>query len=134
VPFREKIKTIHVVPVAASLTVLLKDRLKLLAEQGFETIGFTSYYYDEAEAIKKSGIPYLNSKYLTRKFNLLQDLKFLWESYRVFRREKPGWPGFLLWSILPGGFFSKRSTPGGAKSRSLSWKDAWRGSVIFFSR
>ncbi|MBI5887860.1 MAG: glycosyltransferase family 4 protein [Deltaproteobacteria bacterium] len=81
-------KTIHVTPAAISLNVLLKDRLMIMAGQGFEVAGFSTPDNHSAE-FEKSGFRFIASRHLTREFSVIKDFLFFMECYRVFRRERP---------------------------------------------
>lgn len=83
-----KIKTINVTPAPESLLVFLSDRLKMLQLNNFKIIGF-SYHDSRLDKFNKLGFEIIKSDHLTRSFNILEDLKFFIESYKVFKREKP---------------------------------------------
>ena len=84
----KKIKTIHVTPAPESLLVFLRSRLKILEGNNFKNIGY-SYYNSSLDKFKESGFDVIRSNYLSRVFNFLDDLKFVVESYKVFKKEKP---------------------------------------------
>jgi len=81
-------KTIHVTPAAISLNVLLKDRLRLLSSYGFHVVGFTSPENNSGE-FERCGFRLIESRHLTRAFDLAADFRYFVECYRVFRQEKP---------------------------------------------
>ncbi|MFC1769923.1 glycosyltransferase family 4 protein [Nitrospirota bacterium] len=87
-------KTMHVTPAAASLEVLLKSRLCILMDRGYEVVGFSSSDglgkdVDPLGIFHVSGFKYIESNHLTRKFNILSDIKFMLEAYIFFRKERP---------------------------------------------
>lgn len=81
-------KIIHITPAAISLNILLKDRLKIISEHGFEIIGFSTDDKDGRE-FQSAGFRFIPSSYLTRQFSIIKDIHFFLECYKVFKKEKP---------------------------------------------
>ncbi len=81
-------KSIHITPAASSLNILLKDRLKIISEYGFEIIGFSTDD-KEGKEFESAGFRFVPSQYLTRKFSIIKDIGFFIECYKVCKKEKP---------------------------------------------
>lgn len=81
-------KTVHISPASISLNILLKDRLKIISEHGFEIIGFSTNDKDGKE-FQSGGFKFIPSQHLTRQFSITKDIRFFFECYKIFKREKP---------------------------------------------
>lgn len=81
-------KLLRVTTVPESLATLLKGQHNFMRNHGFEVIGVSSpgHFLDEvAEKEKIRTVPLL----MTRAITPLQDLKSLWQFYRLCKKEKP---------------------------------------------
>lgn len=84
----KSIKTMHVTPASISLEVLLKSRFKIMTSKHFEVVGYSTTDASGAK-FKNSGFGFVGSKYLTRRFDIAEDMRFFWESFKTFKKEKP---------------------------------------------
>jgi glycosyltransferase involved in cell wall biosynthesis len=81
---RSKICIITTIDI--SLDKLFPDFYPLLIERGYDVIGISAKG-PYSEKLRKFGIKVINVP-MTRSFTVLQDLKCIWQLYRIFRRER----------------------------------------------
>ena len=84
----EKIKTLHITSAPQSLDVFLKSRLEILEAHNFKSIG-CSYYDNSLKNFADSGFDIIPLLHMTRSFNLIEDIKLFFETYRIVKKEKP---------------------------------------------
>jgi glycosyltransferase involved in cell wall biosynthesis len=79
-------KVAHVTSVAVSLRYLLLKQIQSIQAEGYEVVGISTPGADasimEAEGVAHIPVP------ISRNISPIQDLKSLWQLYRVMRREK----------------------------------------------
>lgn len=92
---KDKKKVIRVAALSDSLRILLKGQLNYLNTH-FEIIGVGSGLESSKELAKDEGIKTIPLR-IERKISPVQDLKSLYNLYRLFRKEKP----FIVHSITP---------------------------------
>ncbi len=89
-------KLIRVATVPVSLSGLLQGQLKFMS-QHYEVIGVSSAAGDILESVTETeGIKVIPVE-MTRKITPFQDLKAVYQLYKVFKKEKP----FIVHSITP---------------------------------
>ncbi|OYX19152.1 MAG: glycosyltransferase family 1 protein [Algoriphagus sp. 32-45-6] len=81
-------KLIRITTVPLSLKLLLAGQMKFMSQNGFEVIAVSSdgreiSHVTKHEAIRHEVIPF------TRKITPIQDLKCIYQLFRLFRKEKP---------------------------------------------
>lgn len=82
-----KIKIAHITTIDISMRYLLLNQLRSIQQAGYEVIGVSSPG-PEVSAIKAAGIRHIPVRMSRKPFTPLQDLKALWQLYRVIRRER----------------------------------------------
>lgn len=91
----DKKKLIRVAAVPQSLKILLKGQLKFL-NQYYEVIGVSSQGELLSDVMEDEGIRVKDIE-ISRKINLIKDLKSLFKLYRFFKKEQPT----IVHSITP---------------------------------
>lgn len=91
----EKIKIIRTATISVSLNSLLKGQLKFLNEY-FNVVAVSGYNEKLEEVQQREGVKIVDIP-MSRKINLLQDLKSLFNLYFYFKKEKPT----IVHSITP---------------------------------
>ncbi|MCU0400342.1 MAG: glycosyltransferase family 4 protein [Algoriphagus sp.] len=81
-------KLIRITTVPISLKLLLSGQMKFMKEQGWEVIMVSAAGREAEYAVKNEGVRHEVVPF-TRKITPLQDLKCIWELYRLFRKERP---------------------------------------------
>lgn len=85
---KNKIKLIRITTVPISLKILLKGQHHFMAKNGFDVLGVSSMGSELMEVKNDEGID-VRVVAMSRKITPLKDLKSLWASYRLFKKEKP---------------------------------------------
>jgi len=80
------IKIVHITTVDLSLRYLLLNQLRSIQEAGYEVVGISSPGL-EVPAIEAAGIRHISVRMTRNPFTPFQDLRALWQLYRIFRRE-----------------------------------------------
>jgi glycosyltransferase involved in cell wall biosynthesis len=81
-------KLIRITTVPLSLSGLLQGQLKFMTKH-FEVIGVSSNIKDQLDMVSKlENIPTVAIN-MTRKITPINDLKAVWQLYRLFKKEKP---------------------------------------------
>lgn len=81
-------KLIRITTVPISLKVLLKGQHRFMKYQGFDVLGVSSSGNELEEVKNQEEIP-VYALEMTRTISPLQDLKSLWNFYKLCRKEKP---------------------------------------------
>jgi len=81
------VKVAHITTIDMSLRYLLLNQLRSLQQAGYEVVGISSPGL-EVPAIEAAGIQHISVIMTRNPFTPLQDLRALWQLYRVFRRER----------------------------------------------
>jgi glycosyltransferase involved in cell wall biosynthesis len=82
-----QIKVAHITTVDMSLRYLLLNQLGSIRQDGYEVVGISSPG-PEVPAIEVAGIRHIPVVMTRKPFTPLQDLKALWQLYRIIRRER----------------------------------------------
>lgn len=83
-----KEKLIRITTVPISLKVLLKGQHRFMKSKGFDVLGVSSAGKELEEVHSEEGIP-VEVLQMTRTIAPLQDLKSLWNFYKLCKKEKP---------------------------------------------
>lgn len=81
-------KLIRITTVPISLRVLLKGQHRFMSDNGFRVIGVSSSGSELDEVVREERIEAIPIE-MSRKITPIQDLKSLWKTYRLLKREKP---------------------------------------------
>src|SRR5690554_7387422 len=81
-------KLIRITTVPLSLKVLLKGQHRFMSENGFEVVGVSSKG-QELEDVKNDENIRVVALEMTRTISPFQDLKSVWQLYKIFKNEKP---------------------------------------------
>ncbi len=81
-------KLIRITTAPLSLKYLLSNQMKYMKENGFEVIMVSSDGKEWPDLLANEGCEN-RIVHMTRKITPFQDLKSLWQLYRLFRKEKP---------------------------------------------
>lgn len=81
-------KIFRITTVPLSLMVLLRGQLRYMQEHGFKVTGVSSSGWEVEVVEKEEGIPVVILE-MSRKITPFQDLKALWQFYRLCKKEKP---------------------------------------------
>lgn len=81
-------KLIRITTVPLSLKLLLSGQMKFMKEQGWEVVMVSADGREVSHAEKNEGVRHVVIPF-TRKITPLQDLRCLWQLYKLFKREKP---------------------------------------------
>lgn len=79
-------KVAHITTVDLSLHYLLLNQLRSIQQAGYEVVGVSSPGLD-VPAVEAAGIRHIAVQITRHPFTPLQDLKTLWQLYRIIRRE-----------------------------------------------
>ncbi|WP_343563054.1 glycosyltransferase family 4 protein [Sphingobacterium sp.] len=82
------IKIIRITTVPISLKILLKGQHHFMSKNGFRVIGVSSNGKELDEVARDEGISVIPIE-MSRKITPLKDLRSLWKTYLLFRKEKP---------------------------------------------
>ncbi len=82
-----RIKVVHITTIDLSLRYLLLNQLRSLRDAGYEVVGVSSPG-PEVPALEAAGIRHIPVRMTRSPFTPFQDLKALWQLYRLFRRER----------------------------------------------
>ncbi len=82
-----RIRVAHITTVDMSLRYLLLNQLRSIQQAGYEVIGISSPG-PEVPIIEAAGIRHIPVRITRNPFTPLQDMKALWQLYRIFRRER----------------------------------------------
>ncbi len=83
-----KPKLIRITTVPVSLKTLLKGQHRFMSENGFEVIGISSDAEELHEVANDESIRTIAVE-MTRTISPFQDLKSVWQLYKIFKKEKP---------------------------------------------
>src|SRR5690554_2557770 len=83
-----KPKLIRITTVPVSLKTLLKGQHRFMSENGFEMIGISSEGDELHEVANDENIRTIAVE-MTRTISPFQDLKSVWQLYKIFKKEKP---------------------------------------------
>lgn len=81
-----QLRVAHITTIDMALRYLLLNQLRTIQQAGYEVVGISSPG-PEVPAIEAAGIRHIQVSMTRNPFTPLQDLKALWQLYRVFRRE-----------------------------------------------
>ena len=81
-------KLIRITTAPLSLKYLLSNQMRYMKENGFDVIMVSSEGKEWPDLLANEKCEY-RIVHMTRKITPLQDLKSLWQLYRLFRKEKP---------------------------------------------
>lgn len=81
-------KLIRITTVPVSLSILLRGQLRFMSEHGLEVIGISSAGKELTDVESREKIRTLSVE-MTRTISPIQDLKSVWELYRILKKEKP---------------------------------------------
>ncbi|WP_293899082.1 glycosyltransferase family 4 protein [Sphingobacterium sp. UBA5670] len=81
-------KLIRITTVPISLKVLLKGQLRFMSDSGFKVLGISSEGQELKDISEEEGIE-VKVVEMSRKITPLKDLRSLWLSYCLFKKEKP---------------------------------------------
>ena len=82
-----KYKVAHVTTIDMGLRYLLLNQLRSIQQAGYQVVGISAPGPD-VEALAAAGIRHI-PVHMTRRFTPGEDLRSLWNLYRVIRRERP---------------------------------------------
>ncbi len=85
---QSKPKIIRITTIPQSMRTLLKGQLRYMEENGFEIIGVSSPGKALNDVIENEGIKTIPIK-MARVVSPLQDIKSIYQLYRLFKKEKP---------------------------------------------
>jgi len=80
-------KVAHVTTIDMSLRYLLLNQLCSIQQAGYEVVGISSPGV-EVPTIEAAGVRHISVEMTRNPFTPLQDLKALWQLYRIFHRER----------------------------------------------
>src|SRR5690554_2213995 len=83
-----KPKLIRITTVPVSLKTLLKGQHRFMSENGFEVVGISSEGEELQEVTHDENIRTIAVE-MTRTISPFQDLKSVWQLYKIFKKEKP---------------------------------------------
>lgn len=81
-------KLIRITTVPLSLKLLLRGQMKFMKAAGWEVLMVSGSGKERDQVVKFEACPHEEIPF-TRKFTPFQDLKCLWQLYKLFRRENP---------------------------------------------
>ncbi len=81
-------KLIRITTVPISLKLLLSGQMRFMKEHGWEVIMVSAEGREIDQVIKNEGVRHEVISF-TRKITPFQDLKCIWQLYKLFKREKP---------------------------------------------
>jgi glycosyltransferase involved in cell wall biosynthesis len=81
-------KLIRITTAPLSLKYLLSNQMKYMNENGFEVVMVSSEGKEWPDLLANEGCEH-RIVHMTRKITPFQDLKSLWQLYRLFKKEKP---------------------------------------------
>lgn len=81
-------KLIRITTAPLSLKYLLSNQMKYMKENGFEVIMVSSEGKEWPDLLANEGCEH-RIVHMTRKITPFQDLKSLWQLYKLFKKEKP---------------------------------------------
>src|SRR5690554_925930 len=81
-------KLIRITTVPVSLKTLLKGQHRFMSENGFEVVGISSKGEELQEVSTDENIRTIAVE-MTRTISPFQDLKSVWQLYKIFKKEKP---------------------------------------------
>lgn len=84
----QKPKLLRITTVPISLKLLLKGQHQFMKENGFEVVGVSSSVQELLEVGQNEGIRVVPLE-MTRTISPLQDIKALWQFYKLCKKEKP---------------------------------------------
>lgn len=147
-----QIKVAHVTTIDMSLRYLLLNQLRSIQQAGYKVIGISSPGLD-VPAIEAGGIRHIPLRMTRNPFTPVQDLKALWQLFRIIRRErftivhthnpKPGFLGQIaakmagvpiIVNTLHGFYFHEHMHPGLRRFHITLEKIAARCSDVILSQ
>jgi len=84
----QKPKLIRVTTVPISLKLLITGQMKFMSESGFEVIAVSADGKEIEEVKQNEGCTHITIN-LSRKITPFNDLKSLWQMYKLFKNQKP---------------------------------------------
>lgn len=83
-----KPKLIRITTVPISFKVLLKGQHRFMSDNGFEVVGISSNGEEIQSLEQDENMRFITVK-MTRTISPFQDLKSVWQLYKIFKKEKP---------------------------------------------
>lgn len=83
-----KPKLIRITTVPISFKVLLKGQHRFMSDNGFEVVGISSNGEEIQSLEQDENVRFITVK-MTRTISPFQDLKSVWQLYKIFKKEKP---------------------------------------------
>jgi len=108
------------------MNVLLYDRLRRLAERGFTQFGMSTSASSLVDPVQKLGdinVEYLDTRTLTREFDLRQDSRFFAAVYRTVRQLRPDIT--LTYGPKPGAIARPAARLAGSRVVHMHWGNVY---------